>query len=237
MAEQSSRLAVIIDSSGAQKNADSLATSLAKLTQAGEKAETATENLSGATKDYNSWMKQGPRLVDDVTNSTQAATKATNDEAKALGSLLDKINPINAALNRLDDQQQALSKFKSKGMLDEETFTEYSDRIDQARSKLTGFSEVLTKTGDTSRHAAHNMAMIPSQLSWMVTSIASGQSPIMALVQQGSMLSDMMGGLGPTIKAVGTYLAGLVNPLTIAGAAVAVLGLAYYQGEQEQEAF
>ncbi|MBS0855993.1 MULTISPECIES: phage tail tape measure protein [unclassified Tatumella] len=237
MAEQSSRLAVIIDSSGAQKNADSLATSLAKLTQAGEKAETATENLSGATKDYNSWMKQGPRLVDDVTKSTQAATKATNDEAKALGSLLDKINPINAALNRLDDQQQALSKFKSKGMLDEETFTEYSDRIDQARSKLTGFSEALTKTGDTSRHAAHNMAMIPSQLSWMVTSIASGQSPIMALVQQGSMLSGMMGGLGPTIKAVGTYLAGLVNPLTIAGAAVAVLGLAYYQGEQEQEAF
>lgn len=237
MAEQSSRLAVIIDSSGAQNNADSLATSLAKLTQAGEKAETATENLSGATKDYNSWMKQGPRLVDDVTKSTQAATKATNDEAKALGSLLDKINPINAALNRLDEQQQALSKFKSKGMLDEETFTEYNAKLEQAREKLAGFSETLTKTGNTSRHAAHNMAMIPSQLSWMVTSIASGESPIMALIQQGSMLSGMMGGLGPTIKAVGAYLTGLINPFTVAAASVGVLGLAYYQGEQEQEAF
>jgi len=237
MAEQTSRLAVIIDSSGAQKNADSLATSLAKLTQAGEKAETATENLSGATKDYNSWLKQGPKISDEYTKSTQAATKATNDEAKALGALLDKINPINAALNRLDDQQQALSKFKSKGMLDEETFTEYNAKLEQAREKLTGFSETLTKTGNTSRHAAHNMAMIPSQLSWMVTSIASGESPIMALIQQGSMLSGMMGGLGPTIKAVGTYVAGLVNPFTVAAAAVGVLGLAYYQGEQEQEAF
>ena len=237
MAEQTSRLAVIIDSSGAQKNADSLTTSLSKLTQAGEKAETATENLSSATKDYNSWMKKGPKLADEYTKSTQAATKATNDEAKALGALLDKINPINAALNRLDDQQQALSKFKSKGMLDEETFTEYNAKLEQAREKLTGFSEALTKTGDTSRHAAHNIAMIPSQLSWMVTSIASGESPIMALIQQGSMLSGMMGGLGPTIKAVGAYLTGLINPFTVAAAAVGVLGLAYYQGEQEQEAF
>ncbi|QHJ84025.1 MAG: hypothetical protein [Caudoviricetes sp.] len=237
MAEQTSRLAVIIDSSGAQKNADSLATSLAKLTQAGEKAETATENLSGATKDYNSWMKQGPKLADEYTKSTQAATKATNDEAKALGTLLDKINPINAALNRLDDQQQALSKFKSKGMLDEETFTEYNAKLDQAREKLTGFSEALTKAGDTSRHAAHNMAMIPSQLSWMVTSIASGESPIMALIQQGSMLSGMMGGVGPAIRGVGVYLAGLINPITVVTSAMVVYGLAFYQGQQEQEAF
>lgn len=167
MAEQTSRLAVIIDSSGAQKNAENLTSALVNMGKAGSKATESTENLSGATKDYNSWLKQGPKLTDDVTKSTQAATKATNDEAKALGALLDKINPINAALNRLDDQQDALSKFKRKGMLDEEVFTEYSAKIDQAREKLTGLSEALTNTGDTSRHAAHNMAMIPhSYLGW-----------------------------------------------------------------------
>ena len=237
MAEQTSRLAITIDSSGAQKSAETLTSALANLSQEGKKAETATDNLSAATKDYNSWLRQGPKLADSATKSTQAATKATNDEAKALGALLDKINPINAALNRLDDQQQALSQFKSKGMLDEEAFTEYNARIEQAREKLAGFSEQLSKTGETSRHAAHNMAMIPSQLSWMITSIASGQSPIMALVQQGSMLSGMMGGMGPAIRGVGVYLAGLINPLTLAATAVGVLGLAYYEGEQEQEAF
>jgi len=237
MAEQTSRLAITIDSSGAQKSAETLTSALANLSQEGKKAETVTDNLSAATKDYNSWLRQGPKLADSATKSTQAATKATNDEAKALGALLDKINPINAALSRLDDQQQALSQFKSKGMLDEEAFTEYNARIEQAREKLAGFSEQLSKTGETSRHAAHNMAMIPSQLSWMITSIASGQSPIMALVQQGSMLSGMMGGVGPAIRGVGVYLAGLINPLTLAATAVGVLGLAYYQGEQEQEAF
>lgn len=237
MAEQTSRLAVIIDSSGAQKSAETLASALDNLSQEGKKAETATDNLSAATKDYNSWLRQGPKLADSATKSTQAATKATNDEAKALGALLDKINPINAALNRLDDQQQALSQFKSKGMLDEEAFTEYNARIEQAREKLAGFSEQLSKTGETSRHAAHNMAMIPSQLSWMITSIASGQSPIMALVQQGSMLSGMMGGMGPAIRGVGIYLAGLINPITVVTSAMVVYGLAFYQGQQEQEEF
>lgn len=38
MAEQTSRLAIIIDSTGAKNNADNLASSLVKMTQAGETA-------------------------------------------------------------------------------------------------------------------------------------------------------------------------------------------------------
>ncbi len=38
MAEQTSRLAIIIDSTGAKNNADNLTSSLVKMTQAGETA-------------------------------------------------------------------------------------------------------------------------------------------------------------------------------------------------------
>ncbi|MGI8194463.1 hypothetical protein ACR0R0_14705 [Klebsiella pneumoniae] len=61
MTEQTSRLAIILDSTGAEKNADSLASALNKMTAEGEKAEFATDNLSAATKDLNSHLKVGPK--------------------------------------------------------------------------------------------------------------------------------------------------------------------------------
>ncbi|WP_228284456.1 hypothetical protein [Klebsiella variicola] len=57
MTEQTSRLAIILDSTGAEKNADSLASALNKITAEGEKAEFATDNLSAATKDLNSILR------------------------------------------------------------------------------------------------------------------------------------------------------------------------------------
>lgn len=47
----------------------------------------------------------------------------------------------------------------------------------------------------------------------------------------------MFGGIGPAIKGVGGYVMGLINPFTLAAAAVGVLGLAYYKGSQEQGEF
>lgn len=50
MAEQTSRLAIILDSSGAQKNSESLASALGRLTQQGERATDSTDNLSFSFK-------------------------------------------------------------------------------------------------------------------------------------------------------------------------------------------
>ncbi|PIJ42842.1 phage tail length tape measure family protein [Tatumella sp. OPLPL6] len=209
MAEQTSRLAVIIDSSGAQKNTETLASSLAKLTQAGQKA------ADGAGK----------------------VTKATEDEAQALSNLLDRIDPVNAALNKLDAQQKNLSSFKAKGFLDTETFEHYNSLIDASRNKLTTMSTQMVKTGQSAKQTAFAMRMIPAQMTDIVVGLSTGQSPFMVLMQQGGQLKDMFGGIGPAIKGVGGYVAGLINPFTLAAAAAATLGLAYYQGADEQEQF
>ncbi|EPO7716022.1 phage tail length tape measure family protein [Klebsiella aerogenes] len=209
MIEQTSRLAIIIDSSGAEKQADNLATALVKMTQAGDRA----------------------------AMSTGKVTKATDEEKQALSELLDRIDPVNAALNKLDKQQQDLAKFKSKGMVDTDTFELYSKRIEETRSKLTGFRDDLKKTGQSAAQTAFAMRMIPAQMTDIVVGLSTGQSPFMVLMQQGGQLKDMFGGIGPAIKGVGTYVMGLVNPFTITAAAVGVLGLAYYKGAQEQDEF
>ncbi|ENZ7757798.1 phage tail tape measure protein [Klebsiella aerogenes] len=209
MIEQTSRLAIIIDSSGAEKQADNLATALVKMTQAGDRA----------------------------AMSAGKVTKATDEEKQALSELLDRIDPVNAALNKLDKQQQDLAKFKSKGMVDTDTFELYSKRIEETRSKLTDFRDDLKKTGQSAAQIAFAMRMIPAQMTDIVVGLSTGQSPFMVLMQQGGQLKDMFGGIGPAIKGVGTYVMGLVNPFTITAAAVGVLGLAYYKGAQEQDEF
>ncbi|HDG7791940.1 TPA: phage tail length tape measure family protein [Klebsiella aerogenes] len=209
MTEQTSRLAIVIDSSGAEKQADNLATALVKMTQAGDRA----------------------------ASSAGKVTKATDEEKQALSELLDRIDPVNAALNKLDKQQQDLAKFKSKGMVDTDTFELYSKRIEETRNKLTGFRDDLKKTGQSAAQTAFAMRMIPAQMTDIVVGLSTGQSPFMVLMQQGGQLKDMFGGIGPAIKGVGIYVMGLVNPFTITAAAVGVLGLAYYKGAQEQDEF
>ncbi|HCA9918001.1 TPA: phage tail length tape measure family protein [Klebsiella pneumoniae] len=209
MTEQTSRLAIIIDSSGAEKQADNLATALVKMTQAGERAATSAVKV----------------------------TKATDQEKQSLSELLDRIDPVNAALNKLDKQQQDLAKFKSKGMVDADTFDLYSKKIEETRNRLTGFRDDLGKTGQSAAQTAYAMRMIPAQMTDIVVGLSTGQSPFMVLMQQGGQLKDMFGGIGPAIKGVGGYVLGLINPVTLAAAAVGVLGLAYYKGSQEQGEF
>lgn len=209
MTEQTSRLAIVIDSSGAEKQADNLATALVKMTQAGERAAISAVKV----------------------------TKATDEEKKSLSELLDRIDPVNAALNKLDKQQQDLAKSKSKGMVDADTFDLYSKKIEETRNRLTGFRDDLGKTGQSAAQTAFAMRMIPAQMTDIIVGLSTGQSPFMVLMQQGGQLKDMFGGIGPAIKGVGTYVMGLVNPFTLAAAAVGFLGLAYYKGTQEQDEF
>lgn len=209
MAEQTSRLAVIIDSSGAQKNAENLASALGRMTQAGDKA----------------------------SKSAGTVAMSVGDEKEALADLLGQINPIVGALNKLDKQQAKLDGFYKKGQLPTDEYSQYSSIIDKTRDKLTGFSTELSKTGMSAKQTAFAMRMIPAQMTDIVVGLSTGQSPFMVMMQQGGQLKDMFGGIGPAIKGVGTYMMGLVNPFTIAAGAVGLLGLAYYQGANEQEQF
>ncbi|HDZ2311457.1 TPA: phage tail length tape measure family protein [Klebsiella pneumoniae] len=208
MTEQTSRLAIIIDSSGAEKQADNLATALVKMTQAGERAATSAVKV----------------------------TKATDEEKQSLSELLDRIDPVNAALNKLDKQQQELAKFKSKGMVDADTFDLYSKKIEETRNRLTGFRDDLGKTGQSAAQTAYAMRMIPAQMTDIVVGLSTGQSPFMVLMQQGGQLKDMFGGIIPAIKGVSTYVMGLVNPFTVAAGAVGLLTYAVYQNRLDIEA-
>lgn len=209
MAEQTSRLAIIIDSTGAEKNADNLAGALSRMTKEGESA------ASGARK----------------------VSLAVGDEREALSDLLGQINPVIGALNKLDKQQSKLDDFHKKGLLPTDDYKEYSSLVDLTRTKLNGFGDQLNKTGMSAKQTAAAMRMVPAQMTDIIVSLQGGQAPLTVLLQQGGQLKDMFGGIGPAAKAMGSYIGGLISPFTLAAAAIGVLGLAYYKGSQEQDEF
>lgn len=169
--------------------------------------------------------------------AARRAAGAHREEGQALDELLGKIDPTVAALGRLDQMEQRLKSFRASGALDAETFGEYQSKIDQARTALGGADTALNKTGMSAKATAAALRGVPAQFTDIVVSLQGGQAPLTVLLQQGGQLKDMFGGVGPAIKALGGYVLGLVNPFTVAAAAVGVLGYAYYKGSEEAVGF
>lgn len=169
--------------------------------------------------------------------SSKRSAAAIEAESKALESLLAKIDPVSGRLAELDRQEQELARHRKTGKIDLDTFSDYQAKINTARSDLGRFNADLNKTGMTAKATAAALRGVPAQFTDIAVSLQGGQAPLTVLLQQGGQLKDMFGGVGPAAKALGGYILGLVNPFTVAAAAVGVLGLAYYQGSKEQDAY
>ncbi len=87
------------------------------------------------------------------------------------------------------------------------------------------------------RNAIFKQTQLGYQLNDFFVQVQAGQSPLTALIQQGSQLSGTFGGVGGALKAV----LGIFTPMRLAvGGVVGALGafgLAAYQGSQENSAF
>lgn len=178
MTEQKSRLAIIIDSSGAEKNADSLASALNKIRAEGEKAETATDNLSGATKDLSSYLKVGLKHANEHAKSTRA-------QREEIEELLDKLDPTSKAFDELDKAMGRLSKANSSGVLGAEEFSHYSTIIDQTRNRLQSVQDELTGYTQAQREAAK-----------------AAQDSVAQQAQQERVLSQLQAKLDPVTHAL-----------------------------------
>ena len=169
--------------------------------------------------------------------ATKKAAKSVDDERIELEQLLGQIDPVTRRLGDLDKQEQELARHRKAGKLDTATYDEYQAKINATRKGLTSFDDSLTRTGASAKQTAAALRGVPAQFTDIFTSLQGGQNPLTVFLQQGGQLKDMFGGAGPAAKALGGYVIGLVNPFTVAAAAVGTLGLAYYQGSQEADAF
>jgi lambda family phage tail tape measure protein len=107
----------------------------------------------------------------------------------------------------------------------------------KAVDQVTAGKRDLDQYGQTARATAAALRQVPAQFTDIVTGLASGQSPLTVLLQQGGQLKDMFGGVGNAAQALGGYVAGLISPLTLAAAAAAAIAVAFEKGQAESRDF
>ncbi len=219
---------------------DPLAAALRNLEQQHDElnAAFASGKINGSQfENYSRKIQETRRELTGEAQAEREAAKAHDEQVVALQRLIAQLDPVGTAFNRLVEQQKQLNEAKAKGMLSPEMYEELSGKLRAMRSELEVTQSQLSKTGMSAKQTAFAMRMLPAQMTDIVVGLSTGQSPFMVLMQQGGQLKDMFGGIGPAIKGVGSYVLGLINPFTLAAAAVWVLGLAYYKGSQEQDEF
>lgn len=126
MTEQTSRLAIVLDSSGAEKQADSLTVALDKMTQSGDKAVTSIFKV----------------------------TKATDEEKDALNKLRAAIDPVGAAIDTVGRRYSELKKYCDKGLIDEEEFRSLSKMLNDTTEELSGVAQAQREAEKASKLAA-----------------------------------------------------------------------------------
>jgi len=127
-------------------------------------------------------------------------------------------------------------KLADKG-LDASKFQPYLAELRKVEAAHQAASGTLDKMGISAAQTAAALRGVPAQFTDIVTSLQGGQAPLTVFLQQGGQLRDMFGGAGAAARALGGYVLGLINPFTIAAAAVGAIALAYNQGSKEQDAF
>ncbi len=134
-----------------------------------DKLGEAAAGAVGKADDLNSVFRAG-------AESAKQGSEGLKEQQTALKGLLENIDPVTKALNRLDEQQAALRNFQTKGFLDTDTFQAYNKILDDTRLKLT----------DTGEAAARAQA-----------ELAATQSA----EKQSAALKNLLGSIDPTIRA------------------------------------
>lgn len=104
-------------------------------------------------------------------------------------------------------------------------------------AQLRAIEGAQRNVGVSAAQTAAALRNVPAQVTDIVTSLQGGQAPLTVFLQQGGQLRDMFGGAGAAARALGSYLVGLISPLTVLAATIGIAAVAYHQAEAEAQAF
>lgn len=170
------------------------------------------------TDDLNRMFKSGPQAV-------KPASASIAEQRQELQKLLDKISPVNRALNELDTMQEKLRAASKKGLLPADDFEHYNEILEKTRLKVSGVGEETHKLGLKSAGARREIGILIGELA---------RGNIGALRGSGITLANRAGWIDQLLTLKGLGIAGVVGGIATA---IYTLGKAYNDGSKESEEF
>lgn len=213
-------------------DASGLTATMAEVTEATGKAKKSISTL-------------GREASSEMGKAAEAGTQASRKQERATQGLINQIERqiaiTSAGARGTATYYSALAKQRG---IDADQLKPYLAQLDavtvkhgQAKAAMLATAPAVEQLGMSAKATAAAMRGVPAQFTDIIVSLQGGQRPMTVLLQQGGQLKDMFGGIGPAARAMGTYVAGLASPFTLAAGAVALLGAAYFKGAGESQGF
>lgn len=184
-------------------------------------------------------------VVDPAKRAEDAVGKIGDGAPKSAEKVERATRSIAAAIERATvlantGQQRNADYYESLGKLrgaDAATLGPYIAQLRAAEAAQAAAVGGLGKMEISAKQTANALRGVPAQFTDIFVSLQGGQAPLTVLLQQGGQLKDMFGGAGAAAQAMGGYVLGLINPFTLAAAAVGALAYGYTTGAAEAETF
>lgn len=212
------QLGVEFDATGAQAGFDQVKQGARDMAASVEAAGT---KASGAIDGMGSGGKGAADKVDKATRSM-------------IGSIERATAALQAGERGTASYFETLAKQRGVGA---EALQPYIQQLRAAEAAQASAAASMGKLGLSAGQLRQATLQLPMQFQDIVVSLQAGQAPMTVMLQQGSQLAGSFGGIANAAKAMGAYVIGLINPFTLLAGAVAAVGIAYYQGSKEADAY
>ena len=183
----------------------------------------------------------GTARIDVVVDTSQlevAVSRAKNRTAEMSNAAQQEYAKLDRAekrrIDRLIDQANTLNLTKEQQLAYNAALKTKGALLEDVTRRIAQNTAAQSANGKSAKELAMASRQLPMQFTDIFTSLATGQKPMYVLLQQGGQLKDVFGGVGNALKASAGYLMGLINPVTIAAAAVGGLALAWKSASDAQ---
>jgi hypothetical protein len=164
-----------------------------------------------------------------------------NTEA-GVRKLLDRYDPLGAKLRQLQNDFKQLNSAAAGGKIAagddarvDQVYANLQKQITATSAATNGYAVASTNAARSAGQLRMANQQLPMQFTDIWVSLAAGQNPMMVMLQQGTQIKDSFGGVGNAARAMGGYIMGLINPLTLTAAAVGVGAYAWYSWGRDAE--
>ncbi|RXZ42713.1 phage tail tape measure protein [Crenobacter cavernae] len=199
--------------------------------QAADKVEQSTKKAGRSLADLGKVAGETGKAAESVGRIGDGGDAAARKVDAATRNLIGSIQRTSAAMEAGSKSSANYYRvLAGQRGVDVGVLQPYLDQLDVVASRQA-------KAGVSAGQMQESLRGVPAQFTDIVVSLQAGQNPMTVLLQQGGQLKDMFGGVGPAAQALGGYIAGLVNPLTVGAAGLAVIGYQAWQGHQNVERF
>lgn len=235
-----------VDASGVKDGTKVAKDSINELSQAlDQQSKKATESFNKTQEAADQTGVGIKKVIQEQKKLAEEAEKVAKRQERATNSIIAAVQRSTAALQAGGRDTAAYQRIRAQQRgADTQKLEPFFAEFEKAEKASASFNNSLGKGnkqlnefGMTAKATAAALRQVPAQFTDIVVSLQGGQAPLTVLLQQGGQLKDIFGSAGAAARALGGYIAGLINPFTLAAAAIGTLGYGYFKGREEAEAF